>query len=94
MLRIATDFGLQIDLSRGISPDDLMKLLQGAMSKIRKEDLFIGEKELDEFLDMILSSPGDKILYFTDNHGELILDQILVEQLLAMGYQVAVVAKY
>ncbi len=93
LMQIAADFGIQIDLAKEISAVDLMKLLRGAVEKVREEDLLIGEKEADDFMDHILSAPGGEILYFTDNHGEIVLDQLVVEQLLASGYEVAVIAK-
>ncbi|MFH1580570.1 MAG: ARMT1-like domain-containing protein [Pseudomonadota bacterium] len=44
-------------------------------------------------IDTIRKKPNGLILYFLDNHGEVIFDQLVIEQLLLAGYRVAVVGR-
>ncbi len=93
LAKITSDSGIQIDLSKEIPMRELLKLMRAVQRKIIDEDLAIGTEELDAFLEAIKARPGGKIIYFTDNHGEVILDQLVVEQLLEAGYRVAVVSR-
>ena len=92
--RIADDLGVSINLFRSeISKTDLMKLVKGIHEKIEKEKLLIGKEDFEKIYARIQESDDGSILYFLDNHGEIIIDQIAIEVLLDMGFTVKVVAR-
>ncbi|MCK5451492.1 MAG: DUF89 family protein, partial [Candidatus Omnitrophica bacterium] len=60
-------------------------------AKVNKDGVIVDE--LDTFLTRLKQQPDGRVLYFLDNHGEVILDQIVIELLLRVGYKVSVVAR-
>ncbi len=91
---IADSLGLSIDLSKQPpSFADLQYVIDSTYTHVVNEETIIID-ELEDFLARLEQSPsGGTILYFTDNHGEFIFDQLVIEQLLLAGYKVAVVSR-
>lgn len=77
----------------GIDAKDHLGLVKGVHEKIVSDTLIIEGNDFEEFFNNIKRTPGGLILYFLDNHGEVILDQLVIEELLKSGYRVAVVAR-
>lgn len=93
--KAAQDLGVPVEAVAAPSPETLLQLLHKTCEKIQSEGLLFGEeeKQFEHFLDRMKKMPGKLILYFVDNHGEIILDQLVIELLLERGYNIAVVAR-
>ncbi|MCK4245523.1 MAG: DUF89 family protein, partial [Candidatus Omnitrophica bacterium] len=91
--KIIDDLSIEIDLSKDISAENLLKLVKGIYKKIEDEKLLISKDDFEQFVNRIESNPDGVIPYFLDNHGEIILDQLVIEQLLRSGYKVAVIGR-
>ncbi len=91
--KTASDLGLEIDVSGEISVDQLIKLVEEIYQNIEKEKYLIGEEDFEQFFNYIKKYPKGLLVYFLDNHGEIILDQLVIGDLLEAGHSVAVVAR-
>ena len=94
--QVAQDLGLTLDLQNGMTPEDLAQLTHGIYQKIEKEGLLVDHGDFDQFskfIDSHMHTPAEKLIYFVDNHGEIIFDFIVIEELLKRGYNVTVVAR-
>jgi len=92
--RIADDLNIKIDLSSGeISGEDLSKLIHGVFLRIFDEKLILFEEDADRFIEHFIRDRVRHVIYFLDNHGEIIIDQLLIEQLLRLGYKVTVIGR-
>ena len=76
------DFGI-----KGGLPDPTM--LEGAFDALVEQGL--GRDDTDEMARLL--GPGRKVAYLTDNCGEVVLDQLLLEELGALGCRVTLVVK-
>ncbi|MBI4372266.1 MAG: DUF89 family protein, partial [Candidatus Omnitrophica bacterium] len=77
----------------GVSIHNPLDLVETAFREIDSGKLVIGDDHLDQFIHLLEQNRGRKILYFVDNHGEIIMDQLVVEILLREGYSVTLVGK-
>jgi nucleoside-diphosphate-sugar epimerase/bisphosphoglycerate-independent phosphoglycerate mutase (AlkP superfamily)/uncharacterized protein with ATP-grasp and redox domains len=89
--QIANDLNLPI--SGDFTGNNLTILVEEVYKKILNDKLIIGDADLEQFLSYLNLGRGGNVLYFLDNHGEMILDQLVIEELLNQGYTVSVVAR-
>jgi uncharacterized protein with ATP-grasp and redox domains len=76
------DFGIEGGLSDPAN-------LEGAFDGLVGQGL--GRDDSDAMAELLV--PGTKVVYLTDNCGEVVLDQILLEELRSRGCQVTLVVK-
>ncbi|MCK5491604.1 MAG: DUF89 family protein, partial [Candidatus Omnitrophica bacterium] len=60
---------------------------------VRVSNLGLVWDDFDKFLEQLRNYPGGLILYYLDNHGEVIYDLLVIGLLLQKGYKVAVVGR-
>jgi len=77
------DFGIRTGI--GSDPEGL----KGKFKELATEGLGVDDLERAR----VLIGPGSKLLYFTDNVGEIVFDTLLVKELKAMGAHVTLVVK-
>ncbi|MEW6100803.1 MAG: ARMT1-like domain-containing protein [Candidatus Omnitrophota bacterium] len=91
---VLTSIAQSLGLPSGeITPDYLEQIMDKVYTKVNSEhDRFILD-ELSDFLNGIEGKEGETILYFLDNHGEVVFDQLVIGQLISAGYRVVAVAR-
>ncbi len=74
-----------------VEEDNYVGLFSAAYDQVIEGKIIIDE--LDKFFSDLEENKGGSIMYFLDNHGEVMLDQIVIEELLNEGYKVNVVGR-
>jgi len=88
---IAQELGFDIAFKEGTIDPGAFEIFFANTSE-RVKLLF---DEFDKFYEVLEKNPKGTLLYFLDNHGEVIIDQLVLEQLLRLSgqYRVVVVAR-
>jgi uncharacterized protein with ATP-grasp and redox domains len=89
--RIATELGIEIDLAQMFVADGNFERLMDMA--VKRAILFFDE--FDKFYELLEQNIQGTVLYFLDNHGEVIMDQLVIEQILRLSgqYNVVVVGR-
>ncbi|HTL48567.1 MAG TPA: pseudouridine synthase [Verrucomicrobiae bacterium] len=72
---------------------DLAGQMAEVFGRITSENLALGKEGFESFFRQLQAAEKKTVLYFLDNHGEFVMDQLVIEWLLRQGFKVAVVAK-
>lgn len=91
--QIGADLGLRFDFADAASGSNLTMLVRRVYETIREKGFLIGSEDYERFYTLLRSRPGAAVFYFLDNHGEMVIDEIVIEELLAQGFRVVVVAR-
>jgi len=91
--KAAQNLGIEMGLSTAgqIESEAILNFVEGVFRKINELGLIIDDFEF--LADKLKTNKGGKVLYLVDNHGEVILDMLVIEQLLEMGFKVTVGGK-
>lgn len=97
LAKIAAELGIEMPakLNEGNANSQILeKIIESVYALITDPNQgHIILDQCDLFIKEISRRPQGGILYFHDNHGEVIFDQLVIEQLLERGHPVATVAR-